>query len=207
MSFLLPKGSGFFDLFEQLQRDVEKMSALFSDFVKHFDDFDGYVEKAHEIEASADKTAHRIVEELNLSFITPFDREDIHHLAYEMDEIVDRIEDIIRNVRMYHFTEKVESMDEFADCIALATGHLGKMTQHLKQMRHSPTFRKEKIAIHEIEDRADLLFEDAIDRLFREGNDPILVVKTKDILEEMENVVDKYQEVANLIESIVIKMS
>lgn len=207
MSFLLPKGSDFFELFKELQRDVERMSDLFAEFVKHFDDFDGYVEKAHEIEASADKTAHRIVEELNRSFITPFDREDIHYLAYEMDEIVDLIEDIVRNVRMYHFVGKVESMDEFAECMVRAAGHLGKMTEHLRRMKRTPEFLKEKIAIHEIEDRADLLFENAIDRLFRDGADPILVIKTKDILEEMENVIDKYQQVGNLIESIVIKMS
>lgn len=207
MSLLLPKGSDFFDLFGQLQGDVERMSTHFSDFVKDFKDFDGYVEKAHEIEMSADKTAHRIVGELNRSFITPFDREDIHHLAYEMDEIVDLIEDIIRNVQLYHFKERVESMDEFADCFVQATGHLGQMTEQLKRMKHTPEFLKEKIAIHEIEDRADLLFENAIDKLFSDGGDPILVIKTKDILEEMENVVDKYQHVGNMIESIVIKMS
>lgn len=204
---LLPKGVEFFELFRELQREVERMSVLFSGFAKESSDFDPYIEKAHEIEASADKVAHRIVEELNRSFITPFDREDIHHLAYEMDEIVDLIEDIVRNVNLYHFTSKVDSMEGFAECIVQATGHLGKMVENLRKMKHTPEFLKDKIAIHEIEDRADLLFETAIDRLFRDGHDPILVIKTKDILEEMENVVDKYQHVGNLIESIVIKMS
>lgn len=204
---LLPKGSDFFRLFAELHRDVERMSALFTEFVREFGNIDGFVDRAHEIESSADKTAHRIVEELNRSFITPFDREDIHRLAYEMDEIVDLIEDIVRNVHLYHFSGKVEHMDEFAACISQATVHLGKMVVHLKDMKHTPAFLREKIAIHEIEDKADLLFESAIDRLFRESTDPILVIKTKDILEEMETVVDKYQHVGNMIESIVIKMS
>lgn len=207
MALFLPKSSDFFDLFEGLQRDTERMSKLFAEYSKNFDNFDAYIERAHEIEASADKTAHAIVEELNRSFITPFDREDIYHLAYEMDEIVDLIEDVVRNVHLYHFTEKVVSMEAFADCMTQATVHLGKMISHMRQMKHTPEFLQEKMAVHAIEDRADLLFESEIETLFRNGSDPILVIKTKDILESMENIVDKYQHVGNIIEGIIIKMS
>ena len=209
MSFLLPKSNVFFDLFRKMQCDIEKMSRLFSEFSTRFDTatFEDFIAKAHIIENNADNTAHTIVDQLNTSFITPFDREDIHFLAYEMDEIVDRIEDIIRNIHLYHFTEKVVSMDEFADCIARATTHIGVMLGHLEKMKNTRALTECKITIHEIEDEADLLFENAISTLFKKETDPIKVIKTKDILEEMETVVDKYQSLANLIENIIIKMS
>lgn len=207
MSFLLPKGTVFFELFRKMRTDVENMSALFQEFVKNFDDFEDYMTRAHVIEKSADDTAHRIVDELNRSFITPFDREDIHYLVYELDDIVDRIEDIIRNIHLYHVVHKVDSMDEFAACISEATRQLGKMMTHLERLKHTPALTREKIRIHEIEDQADLLFENAMSRLFQNGNDPVEIVKTKDILEAMETVVDKYQAVGNLIEGIIIKMN
>lgn len=183
------------------------MSSLFSEFVVSFDDFESYALRAHRIEHRADETAHRIIMELNRSFVTPFDREDIHFLAQELDEIIDRIEDVIRNVHLYHFTKKVDSMDEFAECIHKATYYLGKMMSHLKRMKYTPALTAEKIKIHEIEDQADLLFEGAMSRLFERGGDPIEVIKNKDLLEEMENIIDKYQGVSNLIESIIIKVS
>jgi len=209
MSFFLQQSNVFFDLFRKMQCDIEKISSLFSEFSTRFDaaTFEDFITRAHIIENNADNTAHAIVDQLNISFITPFDREDIHFLAYEMDDIVDRIEDIIRNIHLYHFTEKVHPIDEFADCIARATTHLGVMLDHLEKMKNTRTLTTCKIAIHEIEDEADLLFENAISTLFKEETDPVKIIKTKDILEEMETVVDKYQALANLIENIIIKMS
>lgn len=207
MSFLLPKESIFFEHFRKMQGEIEAMSLLFGEFAASFDCFEDFATRAHAIEHRADEIAHRIIAELNISFITPFDRDDIHFLAQELDDIVDRVEDIIRDVHLYHFAKKVDSMDEFAECIRQATFHLGKMMRHLKKMKYTPSLTAEKIKIHEIEDRADILFENAMSRLFKNGGDPIEVIKTKAILEEMEEVVDTYQKVSNLIESIIIKGS
>jgi uncharacterized protein Yka (UPF0111/DUF47 family) len=207
MSFLLPKESVFFGHFLKMQGEIEAMSTLFGEFVEEFDRFEDYSKRAHVIEHRADETAHAIIAQLNQSFITPFDRDDIHFLAQELDEIVDRIEDVIRDVHLYHFSSRVDSMKEFAACIREATLYLGKMMRHLKRMKYTPILTKEKIKIHEVEDRADIVFENAMSRLFKKGGDPIEVIKNKALLEEMEEVVDMYQKVSNLIESIIIKGS
>jgi hypothetical protein len=190
-----------------MQHDVEEMSTLFSTLSAMFTDFESFLAKAHVIEKRADETAHQIVAALNTSFITPFDREDIHHLAHEMDEIIDRIEEIVRNVHLYHLTSRVDSMKEFADCIQRATGHLAVMLGQLEHKKYTQGLTDEKIQIHEIEDEADVLFEQAMQRLFANTPDPLQVIKIKDMLEQMEMVVDKYRHVANLIESILIKVS
>ena len=91
--------------------------------------------------------------------------------------------------------------------MAEATEHLGKLLEALEAGKHTKSVTRHKIRIHEIEDRADILFEQSIIRLFERERDPITVIKTKDVLEEMENVVDKFQTLANLIESTIIKMN
>ena len=205
MTIFAPKQNIFFELFLGTKKDMEELSLLFSKFADDFTDFKKYAEDAHAIERNADEKIHRIIEELNTTFITPFDREDVYALAHELDDIIDLIEDVILHVHLYRVEKNIPAMKPFAKLISEDTAHLGVMIQLLSQMKHTPELLEAKIKIHNLEDAGDVIFEEAITKLFQEERDPIMLIKTKDILEQMEMVADKFQDVSDLIEGIIIK--
>jgi hypothetical protein len=184
---------------------MEEISLLFSKFADDFTDFKKYADDAHVIEKRADEKTHRLIEELNATFITPFDREDLYTLAHELDEIIDLIEDVIRNVYLYRVEKRIDAMKPFAKLISEDTARLGTMMELLSEMKHTPELLEAKIKIHNLEDDGDVIYEEAITKLFLEERDPIIVIKTKDILEQMEMIADKFQMVSDIIEGIVIK--
>lgn len=184
---------------------MEELSNLFTRFANEFGNFKKYAEDAHAIERNADEKTHRLIEELNTTFITPFDREDVYELAHELDDIIDMVEDVIRNVYLYGMDKQIPALKPFAKIISEDTKHLGTMIELLSEMKHTPELLEAKIKIHNLEDRGDTIYEEAITELFHHERDPTMVIKMKDILEQLENIADKYQSVSDLIEGIVIK--
>lgn len=207
MRFLLPKQSVFFELFSAVGTDLLKISVTLKEFSGDFHDFKKYAECAEKIEHEADIKTHEIIDQLNTSFVTPFDREDVYLLAHELDGIIDRIEDVITQVYWYGFERPIAAFKPFAALIDEAATHITKMLAELPHLKHNAALRKAKVRIHDLEDEADKLFYEAIHALFTGNSDPIDIIKTKDILEELEDVMDLCQEVSNLIEGIVIKSS
>ncbi len=207
MNFLLPKQTIFFKLFGQLTEQLEELVLLFAKFSKDFNDFSNFSRKAKEIEARGDNKTHEIIDHLNKTFVTPFDREDIYLLAHELDDIIDLIENVVHNVELYQIKEKFAPLEEFAQLISEATGYLSELIKCLEKNKYSPELASLKLKVHTLEDRGDLVFERAISQLFLNQKDPIALIKQKDILESLENVVDKYQAVADIIEGIIVKSS
>lgn len=205
MGFFLPKQFVFFDLLEEVSSDLKKMAALFTEFASHFNNFSHYSHRAKKIEREADKKTHQIIDKLNKTFITPFDREDIYLLAHELDDIIDLIENVIHNVELYQITEKVAAIDEFAPLIKEAAEYLEKILCCLRNQKYTPTLMELKIKIHELEDKGDTAFCKGISFLFNKEKDPITVIKLKDILESLENIMDKYQTVSDIIEGLIVK--
>lgn len=202
---LMPKQDIFFEFFLGAGKDLRELSALFLKFADSFDDHKGYAERAHTIERDADEKTHRVIEELNTSFITPFDREDVYMLAHELDDIIDLLEDVILHIHMYRVKKKISALPQFAAIISEGANDLYEMLTILSHMKNTPDLKEAKIKIHHIEDRGDILFEEAVTKLFSEETDAIELVKVKDVLEKVEMVVDKMQEVSDLIEGIIIK--
>lgn len=207
IKFFLPKQNDFFTLFKQSNDCLEEMALLFKEFTVGFKDFERYSQKAKEIEHQADAKNHEIINKLNRIFITPFDREDIYSLAHEMDDIVDLIENVIHNVELYRIKEKKSVMDNFADLIIEASDNLGKLIACFQEQKCTPHFNGLVVKIHELEDLGDVAFQKAINQLFEEERDPISVVKWKDVLENLERIMDKYQRVSDVIEGIIVKFS
>lgn len=182
------------------------MAILFNEFADTFGDFSYYSSKAEAIENQADAIAHEIIRTLNHDFITPFDREDIYLLTQEMDDVVDLIENVIHNVDLYNIQQKKTVIDDFAKLNSQAAYALGELLSQMEKQKYTPDLEKWKIRIHELEEKGDMLFQKAISRLFKEEKDPFNVIKWKDILENLENIMDTYQKVSNTIEGIVVKM-
>lgn len=205
MKFFLPKQLIFFDLLRQLNNYSKEIALLFEKFVASFEDFEKYSQQAKEIEHKADTKTHEIINKLNKTFITPFDREDIYLLTHELDDIVDLIENVIHNIDLYQIRKKKSAIDKFAKLITEASVSLGKLIDNLQEQKYTPYFNELMINLHDLEDQGDLVFQEAISRLFKEEKDPILVIKWKEILENLEMTMDKYQRVSDVIEGIIVK--
>jgi len=208
MSFLFPKQPQFFEYFKDLSICLKEIAELLNKFSKDFKDADQYARKAKEIENKADNLTHEIIRKLNETFITPFDREDIHLLANEMDDILDLIEDVIRNVAIYKITEKNQYFEEFGGLILKASEDLEKLI-HKCFLGKKDTHKVYDlvIQIHNLEDEGDHVFKLSLKELFEKEKDPITLIKWKDILENMEEVMDTFQKVCITTESIIIKSS
>lgn len=206
MSFFLPKQPVFFKLFNELHGSLSGLVALFKELTENFSNFDEFAKRAEAIEHQGDETTHKIIDTLNKTFITPIDREDIYQLANEMDDIVDLLEDVINNIRLYKITQPLSVFREFAELMRQATGQLSGMLACLEKGKYTKQLAETKIKIHELEDRADKLFENSISELFNNHTDPISVIKHKDLLEGLENIMDKFQKVTDVIEGIIVKL-
>lgn len=206
MNFLLPRKNVFFTLFKDMQGLIQEMSDTFSQVATEFKDFDEFTKKAKYIESKGDAKTREIITLLNKTFITPIDREDIYFLTNDLDDIIDLLENAIRNIELYRIDQNLPAFSKFADQISKASKCLGTLLDCLAKGKHTQELEQLKITMHEFEDQADWIFEGAIERLFRE-TDAITIIKLKDILENLENVMDKFQEVADVIEGILVKVS
>jgi uncharacterized protein len=205
LKFLLPQQPKFFDLFEELGICLIEISELFKELANSFDNLREYSKKAKEIERKADLKTHNIIDLLNKTFITPFDREDIYELAHEIDEIVDLIENVIHNFVLFHIQQKKVFVDEFANLYAEAAINLEKLINCMTSKKSSKDFYNYKVKIHDLEDEGDVIYQRALHELFKEEYDCVAIVKWKDILENLEKVMDQYQRVCNVVEGIIVK--
>lgn len=207
MKFFQPKQAVFFGLFKEMAQSLKDISELYFSFSKDFTNFEDYAKKAKELEHQADEKTHKIIEHLNKTFITPFDREDIYTLAQELDDIVDYIENVIHNIYLYKVKEKNPAIDKFAPLIKQGAVHVENLIQCLETMKYTDRLAAEKIAMHKLEDQGDDIFSDAISKLFNNNPDAVAIIKDKDIIERLEKIVDKYQKVSDIIEGIIVKSS
>ncbi len=208
MKFLLPKAPAFAEHFQEMSVCLAEIAAVFNEFSIEFRDFEKYWLKSKDIEHKADEITHQIINLINQSFITPFDREDIYRLIHEYDDIIDLLENTLHNIYLYEVAEKRPFIDEFARLIARATIALIALVKE--------TFDKQKLTdgiwktireIHDIEDEGDVIYHRTLRQLFKEEKDPIELIKWKDILVTLERVIDVFQYMSNTIEGIVVKGS
>lgn len=205
MRIFLPKQSEFFVLFKEIDDCLTEITDLFYEFSEKYTDFEGYAKKAKEIEKKADSKTHNIIDNLNKTFITPIDREDIYLLAHEFDDVIDLIESVVHYIYVYEVTEKFGAVNEFAVLFKEVAGYLGDLLQCLQKPKYTPEVMDLKIKIHEAEDRGDNIYTKYLKQLFQESNNPVYMMKMKDVLENLENAMDKCQRVSDIIEGIIVK--
>lgn len=204
--FFFPKESGFAELFRKIAADIVEMSILFKECSEDFSQAEKFKKQAAEIEQRADTVTHDAITLLNTSFITPFDREDIHFLVHELDDVIDILEDLIRNIDLYKLEKAPPAVPKFADLILDSSHDLEKLVEkYLDPPSYAPEMRALKQHLYDLEAQADQVFGDAIRELFTHTKDPIELIKKKDILEGLETVMDKYLSVGNTIENIIVK--
>lgn len=207
LNFLLPKQPLFYVYFSEQGECVKEIAELLHKLSQDYKDFEKYSRLGEDIEHKGDKITRKIIEKLNHAIITPIDREDIHLIARKTDMVIDLVENIISNIYLYKLETKIFGVDEFADIIFHSSCNVAKLLDQLKSLKFTPAFQETVTKIHRLEGRGDKVFEKSIVRLFDNEKDPILVIKWKNVLEDLELVTDLCKNLSSIIEGVVIKSS
>jgi predicted phosphate transport protein (TIGR00153 family) len=199
----LPKEEQYFSFFSQMTSYIYDAARV---LVEMLGDNNGayadYLKRIKEIEHQCDDLTHSISTKLNKSFITPFDREDIYLLSGALDDVVDLIDDAARAMVMYDVHESTAHARHFADVIQRMAVQLHEIVSMLaKPNGISPRL----VELHRLENEGDEIYHSAVAELFHNATDPLTVIKWKDIYEKLEAAVDRCENVANIIESVIIK--
>ncbi|HZP22221.1 MAG TPA: DUF47 family protein [Terriglobales bacterium] len=204
MPRLIPRQTMFFDMFAEVANNVIQGAKVLRDFLDDYDyeKLPALVEKIKSLEHNGDDMTHRILIKLNQTFITPFDREDIHLLASSLDDVLDFINAASDRLLTYKITEPSPSARVLAGIIVKQTEELGVavalLNKNGKLLSHC-------VEVNRLENEADQVARAAIGRLFEGGYDPITLIKLKELLEVLEAATDRAEDVANVLETVVLK--
>ncbi len=200
---LLPKEEKYFDMFNNLASQMNESARLLNSLFADFDNRASYADQIKVVEHTCDEITHDIVKKLNQTFITPIDREDIHALASGLDDIVDAVEYTAKRVILYHVAQSTEHARKMTDVMVRITATLKSAVAALGN--NGEQVLKDCVIIHTLENEGDGYHHEAVEKLFAEEQDPITIIKMKEIYEKMERMIDKCEDVANVLEAIVLK--
>jgi len=206
-SIFVPKDKVFYQLFAENAANVVATATAFQEMVYTTDAAKRkeLIQKISQLEHKGDEITHNIFKELSRNFITPFDREDIHYLATSLDDIVDYIFGTSQQILLYNYTESTTAMQKIADALLKQTTEIEIAIGLLKDMKNIIRIREAIVRINSLENIADEAFDTAIGQMFAFEKDAIQIIKVKEILSNIETATDKCEDVANVIESIIIK--
>lgn len=202
---LNPKEDKFYKMFADAALNVDEAAKTLRDSLDSLSSIDDSVKKIEELEHNGDKLVGIVVKELNESFITPFDREDIYKLIKRLDDIVDLINSTVHRFVMFNVTEKTEPARLLADLLVKCTKDIVALMGELHLIGSKNNILDKIITINKFESEADCIFRKAVGELFRTEKDPIEIIKWKEIYQILENTIDKCEKIANIVEGVVIK--
>lgn len=199
---LIPTDEHFYTLLEGLASHVTAAASLLEDLFAVPDRASALIGEVKMVEYEADAIALEIVTRIDRSFITPFDREDIYLLSSALDDIVDLIDDIARAFVMYNVNQATDYARQFGDVIQRMAVQLHEVVSTLEK---PAGIAPRLVEIHRLENEGDDLYHEAIGELFRGTPDPLRVIRWKDIYDKLEAAVDRCEQAANIIETVIIK--
>ncbi len=202
---LVPREEKFFDLFEQMAKTIVMAAQELKKLVDNWEDIETTVAKITEIEHEGDATTHKIMYQLNRSFITPIDREDIGLLAHALDDVIDLIQASADTMLLYKVKPPGRRAKELADIILQISNEVQRA---MPQLRHRGDIRQMLnfcVEINRLENVADKIFRSALTELFDDTTDIAEVIKWREIYQGMEGATDKCEDVANVLEGVALK--
>jgi len=202
MFSLIPRDNSFFAMFSAMSDNLIAGARTLVDLFANFQDVEKQIETIHRIEREGDECTHAILTKLNQTFITPFDREDIHELASKLDDVLDFINAAGARIEMYRITAPPPAAGELATIILM---QCQAMQQAVSLMQKNGDILSHCVEINRLENEADQVSQQAIATLFDREKDPINLIKIKELLECLERATDKAEDVANVLETVVLK--
>jgi uncharacterized protein len=204
MTPLIPRDNTFFEMFSQMSANLIAGARTLVDLFTDYRDLDAKVAEIRRIERVGDEMTHAVLTKLNQSFITPFDREDIHQLTSSLDDVLDFINAACARIIMYRITSPPPVALELARVILLQSQELQRA---LSLLRKNGDILTHCVEINRLENEADVISRAAIGQLFDQEKDPITLIKAKELIEFLELATDKAEDVANVLETVVLKNS
>ncbi|HKW88551.1 MAG TPA: DUF47 family protein [Candidatus Acidoferrales bacterium] len=199
---LLPHEEGFHDMFVGLAENVSLAAKAMVAMLEDFSNPTAAAEKIKDLEHANDTITHNLIKKLNQTFITPFDREDIHELASKIDDVLDLTDAAASRLVTYRIEKIRPGVVDLARALKEATDELVAAVKVLEKRDH---VLDHCIEINRLENEADRLCRNLIANLFEQEKDPVQIIKWKEIIEVLEIAADKCEDVANVIETITLK--
>ena len=205
MSLAKKKEDVFFTLFKDYANLLLEMSTEFDRFFEIFPDVGNLPVTMKEYESKGDSKKHTIINELNDSFVTPFDREDIFAMADQLDDLADFMEDIVSKFCAYNLSVIRDDAKELARLISDEVRQTAVLFNALPEFKKNMEVKDAIISINNTEDMGDVIFRNAISKLFHNDTDPVEIIKWKDLYELLEATLDSGENLADTVEGILTK--
>jgi predicted phosphate transport protein (TIGR00153 family) len=203
----LPRETSFFDFFEQHAALTIEGTKEFLSMVTTGANIPAKCRRISDIEHETDTITHRCVEALHKTFITPIDRDQIHRLITRMDDIMDFVEAAAERIELYELTTMTADCRDLADALHRAAQQVEGAVRGLRTLKEPQATLKLCIDINRLENETDAILRRSVARLFKDEKDPILIIKWKEIYENLESAADRCEDVANIIEGVILEHS
>lgn len=203
---LFPKNETFYDLLDRHVENLEQMAARFVDLLQEYRDVESKQAAIKELEHVGDSVTQQLLRQMHVTFVTPLDKEDIVALCSGLDDISDYIDAAAERLVLYKIPQPTREAVELGSLLAQTVDAVAVTVRHLRNLeereRLFDLFRK----IHSLENQSDTVYRRALGELFNDPHaDPVRILKWKEVYERMERAVDECEDVANVVESIVLK--
>jgi len=199
---ILPREESFYDLFEKAAANLSEGARLLAKLLTDFHDPEAAHSEIRQREHEGDEITHQIIRALNTTFVTPFDREDIHHLASNIDDILDAIEAVSDLLVLHRIENVLPEMRQLAEVLSRAAD---QVQQAMSQIRGFSGLDKYWVEINRLENEGDRVYRKTVAKLFSGEYKAMDVLKWKDLVDQLEAGIDGCEDVANTLESIVLK--
>ncbi|HWB21478.1 MAG TPA: DUF47 family protein [Gaiellaceae bacterium] len=199
---LTPQKREFFDLFTQASANAREIARLLVDLLEEWPTSRDKLHDIREAEHEGDRLTHEVINLLNRTFVTPLDRDDMYRLVTVIDDICDYIDEAADNIDAYEVQSVPLKAQQQADVIYRAASRLHEAVELLEGFKDS---HRQLFALRELEDEGDRLSREAIAELFRSEQDPLMIIRWKDIHEQLEEAVDACENAADVLEAILVK--
>ena len=199
---LTPQKREFFDLFTQASANARDIARLLVELLESWPESRARLPEIREAEHEGDRLTHEVINLLNQTFVTPFDRDDMYRLASVIDDICDHVDEAADNIDAYEVRDVPARAIEQAQVVYRAAGHLHEAVSVLEGFGNS---HRQLFALRELEDEGDRLQREAVAELFRSGQDALMIIRWKDIHEQIEEAVDACENAADVLEAILVK--
>ncbi len=207
MFSFMPRNTRFFDLFESAAKVMVRAAEAYAELGRDYGKREELIHRIRQLEHDGDETTHRTLDTLDKTFITPFDREDIQRLIVQMDDVVDEIDAAAKRLILYRVESPTPWLVKQTEVLLKAANLIAEALPKLRNLKKAGNLHEHLVEIHHLENIGDDNNHAAVADLYNHAKDPILAMKWKEIYDITERAIDTCEDVANVIEAIVIKNS
>ncbi|MBI4531353.1 MAG: DUF47 domain-containing protein [Candidatus Latescibacteria bacterium] len=202
----IPREEKFFELLETNAGHIVEGATLLLDMVRHFERIDEKAKGIKQVEHRADQITHEIISRLNKTFVLPLDQEDIHTLTSGLDDVLDYIDAVADRIFLYRISAPTPEAVSLAEILLKATQECAAAVAKLRNVKaNADGIMHHCVEINSLENACDRLYRATVARMFEQMHDPIEIIKWREIYENLETAADRCEDVANVLEGVVLK--